>query len=565
VSGTTPSGTIASPGSGEPQGASATASPLRRAGLTTPVTVIIVVAAVLALGLRLYQLSRPGFLLSVNEYDDGPYFGSAVRLVHGDLPYKDFLIVQPPGITLLMVPVALVSKATGTAWGMAIGRILTALAGAVAVALAGLLVRHRGVLATIIVCGLMAVYPDSIQAAKTVLVEPWLVLFCLIGALAVFDRDGFTTSRRRLIWGGVAFGFGGAVEPWAIFPVLVVAVLALRRPRRLLAYAGGVAAGFLVPVIPFAALAPHQFYEATIVAQIGDRPGATRANLWIRLADMSGLADVKHPTHLLVIGAVLLIVAVVAGSVALGFLLTWRLPPVLDLFALAASGLIVLAFFWSDQFHYHFAAFLAPFLAMAIGLALSALVRDIRLVFGGDAAAGDAGGGGAAGVGGDGTPPVLLWGATFLAGLAILCMAVVQFGWETHNAPHLKLSVVTHAQRLIPPGSCLLADEVSFAVMANRLVSDVPGCSLLLDATGTNYAYSHGRDPETGAARYARVDAVWTYAFDHAQFVWLSGLNNHRVAWTPQLRAYFQSHFTEILSAGNAGHLYRRIGLKPAG
>jgi hypothetical protein len=520
---------------------------------------IIAVAALLALALRLYQLSRPGFLLSVNEYDDGPYFGSAVRLVNGALPYRDFLIVQPPGITLLMLPAALISKATGTASGMAIGRILTALAGAVAVALAGLLVRHRGVLATAIVCGLMAVYPDSIQAAKTVLVEPWLVLFCLIGALAVFDGDRFTTSRRRLIWGGVAFGFGGAVEPWAIFPVIIVAVLALRRPRRLLAYAGGVAAGFLVPVIPFAALAPGQFYEATIVAQIGSRPNATRAGIWVRLADMSGLADVKRPSHLLILTAALLIVAIVTGCVALGFLLTRRPPPVLDLFALGTTGLVVLAFFWSAQFHYHFAAFLAPFLAMAIALPLSALVRDVRLVFGGDTAADGAGD-----AGGD-SPPLLLWGATALAGLAVLCMAVVQFGSESHNSPHLKLSVVTRAERLIPPGSCLLADEVSFAVVANRLVSDVPGCSLLLDATGTNYAYSHGRDPETGAARYARVDAVWTYAFDHAQYVWLSGLSNHRVAWTPRLRAYFQSHFTQILSAGNAGGLYRRIGLKPAG
>jgi hypothetical protein len=559
VSGTTPSGTIASPGSGEPQGDSAVASPLARAGLTSPVGVIIAIAALLALGLRLYQLSRPGFLLSVNEYDDGPYFGSAVRLVNGALPYKDFLIVQPPGITLLMVPVALVSKATGTAWGMAIGRILTALTGAVSVALAGLLVRHRGALATVIVCGLMAVYPDSIQATKTVLVEPWLVLFCLIGALAVFDGDHFTTSRRRLIWGGVAFGFGGAVEPWAIFPVIVVAVLALPRFRRAAAYVGGVALGFLVPTVPFAALAPGQFYDATIVAQIGSRPDTTREPFWIRLADMTGLADVTRPTHLLILGVTVLIVALVAGSVALSFLLTWKLPPVLDLFALGSAGLIVLAFFWSDQFHYHFAAFLAPFLGLAVALPVSALVRDIRLLSGGEAAA--AGAGGVDGAGGT-TPPVLLWGATALAGLAVLCMAVVQFGWETNNAPHLRLSVVTEAQRLIPPGSCLLADEVSFAVMANRLVSDVPGCSLLLDATGTNYAYSHGRDPETGAANYPRVDAVWTYAFDHAQYVWLSGLNNHRVAWTPQLRTYFQGHFTRILSAGNAGALYRRIGLK---
>jgi alpha-1,2-mannosyltransferase len=547
VSGTTPSGTIASPGSGKPGGSPATASRPARAGLGNPVTLIIVTATLIGLLLRLYQLTRPGFLLSVNEYDDGPYFGSAVRLVNGALPYRDFLIVQPPGITLLMIPAALLSKVTGTAWGMAIGRILTSLAGAASVALAGLLVRHRGVLATVIVCGIMAVYPDSIQAAKTVLVEPWLVLFCLIGALAVFDGDHFTTRTRRLVWGGAAFGFGGAVEPWAIFPVIIIAVLALRRPRRAAWYVGGVAAGFGVPVLPFAALAPKKFYEATIIAQIGPRAGASRTPFWERIQDLTGLADVTRPTHLMDLGVAVLIAAVVAGSVGLAFLLTWRLPPTLDVFAVGTAGFVLISFLWPDQFHYHFAAFFAPWLAMAIALPLAALVRDLRVVSGGDGA----------------TPPALQWGTASLAGLVILVMAVVQFNWESYNTPHLPLSVVRSAERLIPPGSCLLADEVSFAVMTNRLVSDVPGCSLLLDATGTNYALSGGRDPETGAARYKAVDAVWTYAFDHAQYVWLSGLNNHRVAWTPALRSYFGAHFTRILHAGNAGSLYRRIGLKP--
>jgi alpha-1,2-mannosyltransferase len=551
VSGTTPSGTIASPGSGEPGGQPAASLSPVRAGLSNPVTLIIVVATLLGLLLRLYQLSRPGFLFSVNEYDDGPYFGSAVRLVNGAVPYRDFLIVQPPGITLLMLPVALVSNATGTAWGMAIGRILTSLIGAASVALAGLLVRHRGVLATVIVCGIMAVYPDAIQAVKTILVEPWLVLFCLIGALAVFDGDHFTTRTRRLVWGGVAFGFGGAVEPWAIFPVIIITVLALRWPRRAAAYVGGVAAGFLVPVLPFAALAPKKFYEATIIAQIGPRAGATRTSTWERIQDLTGLADLHKPTHLVILGAAVLIAAVVAASIGLVFLLTWRLPPVLDLFAVGTAGFVLIGFIWPNQFHYHFAAFFAPWFALAIGLPLATLVRDLRLVSGSGAEAT--------------MPPALQWGAACVAGLLVLVLAAVQFNWESYNTPHLPLSVVQHAERLIPPGSCLLADEVSFAVMTNRLVSDVPGCSLLLDATGTNYALSNGRDPETGAAKYKAVDAVWTYAFDHAQYVWLSGLNHHRVAWTPALERYFSAHFTRILYAGHSGALYRRIGLKPAG
>ena len=134
-----------------------------------PVTVVIAAATVLALGLRVYELSLPGYLMGLTEYDDGSYFGSAVHLVRGILPYRDFVFVQPPGITLLMTPAALIAKAAGsTAGGMAIGRILTTLASAAGVVLLGLLVRHRGVLATLVACGVLAVFPDSIAAAHTV-------------------------------------------------------------------------------------------------------------------------------------------------------------------------------------------------------------------------------------------------------------------------------------------------------------------------------------------------------------------------------------------------------------
>src|SRR6516162_11115450 len=100
----------------------------RRSALRAPVNSVIAAATLLALGLRVYVLLRPGLLL-VTQYDDGPYFGSAVRLVHGVLPYRDFAFVQPPGITLLMGPVGLVSYLTGTAWGLVIARFLTVLAG----------------------------------------------------------------------------------------------------------------------------------------------------------------------------------------------------------------------------------------------------------------------------------------------------------------------------------------------------------------------------------------------------------------------------------------------------
>jgi hypothetical protein len=83
-----------------------------------------------------------------------------------------------------------------------------------------------------------------------------------------------------------------------------------------------VAAGFLIPVVPFAALAPSRFYEATIIAQIGGRASATRVAIWPRLQFMTGLADLSHPTRIIDTVAVILIVGFVLAGLALGILLT---------------------------------------------------------------------------------------------------------------------------------------------------------------------------------------------------------------------------------------------------
>ena len=198
------------------------------ADLVTPGRVIIVLTLI-GLALRLFYLSRPGYLTGVTEYDDGSYLGSAIRLVHGQLPYKDFVFVQPPGITLVMTPVALISELTGSGVGMVLGRLLTVLAGTAGIAMTGLLVRHRGVLAVLLASGIVAIHPESIAAAHTILVEPWLVLFCLAGALAFFRRDRIARGNGRIVAAGLAFGFAGVIEAWAIVPVVVLLATLARR------------------------------------------------------------------------------------------------------------------------------------------------------------------------------------------------------------------------------------------------------------------------------------------------------------------------------------------------
>ena len=57
---------------------------------------VIAVAALLGLGLRIFQLTRPGYLTGFTQYDDGVYIGNALRLVNGVIPYRDFAMVQRP-------------------------------------------------------------------------------------------------------------------------------------------------------------------------------------------------------------------------------------------------------------------------------------------------------------------------------------------------------------------------------------------------------------------------------------------------------------------------------------
>jgi len=583
------------------------------------VSAVIIMATLLAAGLRLYNLSRPGYLFGISEYDDGTDLGSAVRLVYGAVPYRDFIMVQPPGITLIMYPLALVTKSFSTDSAMAVARVITALASAAAVPLAGLLTRHRGLFAVLVSCGVLAIYPDSILAARTVLLEPWLVLFCLLGALAVFDGDRIADSRRRIFLGGLLFGFAGAVKVWAILPVVVILVLTARRRRQAAAYAAGVALGFCVPVLPFALTAPVTFYRSVIIAQLV-RHDIVRIPEGYRLQQMLGLVHSSQlaTLPLVIIGSV--VVLVVAAVTVLGSRLAHNPPPGLDWFAAGTCALVVAAFLWPADFYYHYTGFLAPFLALTLALPLSRLLAAAergRAPSGGGrrAGAGAKRGGGtsrargreeqsagavqaergrapsgdgrragagaergrarSAGAGqaergsgtsrargrdkhsvGAGQAEPRRWLAllrptvTVVAGAALIALTVLQIGAESNEYSGIPGSEIAAAQRLIPPGACVATDQVSYTIAINRFVSTVPGCSLMIDGVGTDYALSNGRNGQTGASSSPAVEAAWMSAFRAAKYAWLTSEAYRRISWTPQLTAYFDSHFVRLMTTG---------------
>lgn len=517
------------------------------ARLLTPVNVVIVVATVAALALRVGQLASLKYLLGVTEYDDGVYFGSAVRLVHGVLPYRDFIVVQPPGIFTLMAPAALLSKVIGTAGGMAAARILTVLASTASVTLTGVLVRHRGVAATAVASGIMVVYASNLLDAHTVLVEPWEVLFILVAAVAVFDGDQLSASRRRLACAGVAAGFSGAVEAWAIFPVLAVVAIALvtsapsQRIRRAGTFVAGVAGGFCVPVLPFAALAPRRMYQSIVASQLS-RVVPARIPLLFRLKWMTGIGNDLALSSTAARAVALAIVTVVVVTMVAGWLLTRRPPPALDWFAVASTALVVAAFLWYSQFFDHFAAFLAPFLSMALALpaarVLDAVARRRA------------------------RPQATIRASWLPAGVATLAIglaAASQVSMVTGHRPLVSPAAIAVARRIIPPGACVLTDQASYLIAADRFTSAKPGCSPMVDPLGTDYALSNGREGDTGAAHAAAVAAVFRGALTEADYAWLTiGFDARRMAWTPSLRRYFRHNFVPVYTDGRRDVLYVR-------
>ena len=526
----------------------------RWAAPRTPAGLAILIATLLAAGLRLFLVTRPGFLTSGTvEYDDGVYLGAALRLLHGALPYKDYAFVQPPGIVVLALPGALVGSLTSQATGLAVARLLSVAASTACIPLAGRLVRHRGAIACAATAGFLAVYPADVLSGRTLLLEPWMNLACLLAANAAF-RDGRLRSPGWLAWAGAALGCGVAIKFWAGAPAAVLlAVCLIARPaprasraRRAVALVGGALGGFAVLGGPFALADPSGFIKQTMLYQ-ASRVGTTTPTS-PRLAYLTGLIDflgrtgrlaapgttghslfamgAEASTHTAAVGW-LAYAAALAGValIAAGYLRGWRQRTPLEWFALATAVVATIAILWYSAFFYHYPDFPAPWLAVAVGASVQSLACLIK-----------------------GTAkPARRARRAVAAAVAVVILAAAGIEareLETANAHTTPASVAA----LVPAGSCLLADQVSFAIAANRFAAPSPGCPDIVDSLAQTLALSGGVSPAGGAGQDPRVLAGWEASYAKAQYAWVSGGARDRIPWTPAFAAWFAGHFRRLAS-----------------
>src|ERR1700722_329139 len=471
---------------------------------------VMLIATVLALAIRLFTLTRSGFLTGVTEYDDGVYIGGSIRMTEGQLPYLNFAFVQPPGILELMLPVALFAKLTTTVKALALARLLTALASAACIPLVGNLVRYRGAVVTAVACGVLAVYPPDITTAHTLLLEPWMNLFCLIAMNLAFRR-GHLARPSMVGWAGVVIGFAGAVKFWAAAPAFVLLVLCLLlktdRGRRGRDYVIGLVVGFGGAAVPFLATAPVTFIRSTIFDQAA-REGSSVA-FGVRLANLTGLIDVYTQSgslrlnpggnSMFAAGASagvgdshsigwlpILAALVLAGALVAGY--AWqsrRLTPLewLSIATLVIASVMIIGY---SAFFYHCPDYPAPWLALSLGGAAGALAGHRR------------------------------WSLVVVRvfALVILLVAVVQIR-EMYPTRHSGAEAVAHE---IPPNACVITDQVSLSIAADRFTNLPPGCPDIIDSLAETLVLSNGVSVQGGAQNMPAVVAQWQTWFSKADY-----------------------------------------------
>ena len=164
---------------------------------------------VVALAARVVPVWRGGGLSATNGYDDGVYYAAATSLVHGRLPYRDYVLLHPPGSTLLLSPFALLARATSDTAGFETARVAFLVLGAVNTLLVMVVAARVGRRAALPAGVFYAVFFPAVFVARTISLEE-LGTTTLLVALALLFRGPGTArpTGAQVVLAGVVPGVG---------------------------------------------------------------------------------------------------------------------------------------------------------------------------------------------------------------------------------------------------------------------------------------------------------------------------------------------------------------------
>jgi hypothetical protein len=335
-----------------------------------PLWLWAVAIGMIAFAVRLIPVLRGGGLFGFGNYDDGVYYAAATALVHGRLPYQDFLLLHPPGMPLLLAPFALGAQLTSDSYGFAAARLAWMLLGAVNAVLVWRILRPIGLVAAVFGGLVYAVLYPAVYADKSTLLEsPATTALLLVIILLEPLAQGRSLSRGRALTAGALLGLAVAIKIWGILPILIVLgwLLVLRRFRAAVQVLIGSAVTAALICLPFFAVAPTAMWNQIVRDQI-HRTGGNGVSILERLDKIVGLGIIGRSHFAITVAAVIALLC--CAALAWSYLQA-RLPVLL----LLGLGAFLIA---TPTWYSHYAAFTAAPVALVVGAAIGRVIDLVR-------------------------------------------------------------------------------------------------------------------------------------------------------------------------------------------
>ena len=404
----------------------------------------------LAFVTRLLPVLQGGGMRYYGRYDDGVYYMAAESLSFGHLPYRHFVLLQPPGITLALLPFVLLGRLTADPTGMAAARLAFMAVGALNAVLVALIASRWG-WTTGAVAGLL--YGTSAAAVydeQATFVEPVGTLLTLVAVLALYRRTGRTGARLELL-AGAALGFACATKIWysaILAAVVLVTALGREIAAALRIVLGGAIAGAVV-VLPFFVLAPGRMWTMVITDQLGRTAYGHRLS---RVPNMLGTNIVFRGAGSPTIQVAAAVLVVLLG-VALVFCLADRDTWMISILFLASAAVLMA----SPTYFHHYGTLVAAPLALIIPVGLGKALRRL---------------------------PGAAVRATIVTCAVVLVLAS---GTRVALKPTGK-SFPADAFAAAAPAGCIAADDPAALIQMNRLTQGFRShCDMPVDITGASY------------------------------------------------------------------------------
>lgn len=415
---------------------------------------------------RLLPVLSSGGLYAIDQYDAAVYFGAATALLHGELPYRDFLLLHPPGSTLALAPFAALTGVIGESHAWAVARVAMMVLGSLTAVLITRLLWPVSRIGSVLGGLFYAVFLPAVTIEVTTRLEP-LAAVSLVGALVLLGVENpRSLPPRPILLAGALVGFATTMKIWGVVALAVLAVylLVAAGMRRAGLYLAGAAVTITTVCLPFFVAAPAAMWRQVVRDQFGRR--ASNQFSLDRLSDVLGLGLV----HNRIGAAALWLVVPIAVAVILAAVVAIR---VVQARASVVLLVVFVVFLLATPIWFPaYAGLSAGVLAIVLGAAASVLLRRWP------------------------TPAARVLVAT--AGSVVLVAAGVQLSYAEFGD---RFPARPAAAAVAPLPGCITADDPGVLLQMNVLRRNLQrDCMLVIDVGG----YSHDFRPRVVRGRDER-------------------------------------------------------------